>query len=174
RLLEHHTDARAQQVEVLPRRENIGTVENHVAGRALIWIQVVHPVEHAQQSRFAASRRADEGGHLVLVKRQADRFQRPRLAVEKIQVADRNLLYKSRAVAGSDRDRRNGDGRYTHGCLPDETRLRAVMLSARTASVMIRAPVHASDCQSLYGLSANWKITTGRLAIGALRLVLQN
>ena len=30
----------------------------------------------------------------------------------------------------------------------DATRLRAMMLSASTASVMISAPVHASDCQS--------------------------
>ncbi len=42
------------------------------------------------------------------------------------------------------------------------------------ASVMIKAPVHASCCHSLYGLSANWKITAGRLDIGALRFKLQN
>ena len=48
------------------------------------------------------------------------------------------------------------------------------MLNANTAMVMMRAPVQASDCQSLYGLSANWKMTTGRLAIGALRFVLPN
>ena len=35
-------------------------------------------------------------------------------------------------------------------------------------------PVQASFCHSLYGDSANWKMTVGRLAIGALRLVLQN
>ena len=39
---------------------------------------------------------------------------------------------------------------------------------------MISAPVQASVCQSLYGLSANWKMTTGRLEIGPFRLVLQN
>jgi hypothetical protein len=39
---------------------------------------------------------------------------------------------------------------------------------------MIKAPVQASACQSLYGLSANWKMTTGRLATGAFRLLLQN
>ena len=39
---------------------------------------------------------------------------------------------------------------------------------------MTSAPSQASCCQLSYGLSANWKITTGRLAIGALRSVLQN
>ena len=41
---------------------------------------------------------------------------------------------------------------------------------ARTAKVMINAPVQASCCQSAYGLKANWKMTVGRLAIGAFKL----
>ncbi len=41
-------------------------------------------------------------------------------------------------------------------------------------TVIRSAPAQASCCQFGYGLSANWKITTGRFAIGAFRLVLQN
>ena len=41
-------------------------------------------------------------------------------------------------------------------------------------TVMSSAPAQASFCQFGYGLSANWKITTGRFAMGALRFVLQN
>ena len=41
-------------------------------------------------------------------------------------------------------------------------------------AVMMSAPDQASCCQFGYGLSANWKITTGKLAMGAARLLLQN
>ena len=70
RLLEHHADARAQQVEILLRRQNILAVEHDLAFGALIRIEVVHPVQDAQQRRLAAARRADEGGHLAGVERQ--------------------------------------------------------------------------------------------------------
>src|SRR5580700_10748655 len=48
RLLEHHADARAQQVEVLLRRQNVAAFEHDFAGGALVRIKVVHAVEHAQ------------------------------------------------------------------------------------------------------------------------------
>ncbi len=48
------------------------------------------------------------------------------------------------------------------------------MLKASTLKVMSNAPAQASACHSLYGLMANWKITTGRLAMGCIRSVLQN
>src|SRR6266700_1445900 len=51
---------------------------------------------------------------------------------------------------------------------------RARILRISTASVMNSDPAHANSCQSLYGLMANWKMTTGRFDIGALRLVVQN
>src|SRR5208282_551094 len=58
-------------------------------------------------------------------------------------------------------------------CISDNM-MRAETLSTKIVTVMIRAPAQASCCQSLYGLNANWKITTGRFAIGAVSLVLQN
>src|SRR5262249_6169607 len=57
---------------------------------------------------------------------------------------------------------------------PQEASARAPILSPRMAKVMSSAPPQASRCQASYGLMANWKITTGRLAIGASRFKLQN
>src|SRR5580658_8152227 len=148
RLLEHHADARAQQIEILLRRQNVDAVEQHFAGGALVRIKVVHAVEHAQQRRLAATGRADEGGDLVLVERQADRFQRSAVAIEEIQVAEGDLVGKAGAIGGGVGDAGYGDTGDVHDCLPDGIRARAEMLKASTASVMMRAPVQASACQS--------------------------
>src|SRR4030095_12435067 len=51
-------------------------------------------------------------------------------------------------------------------------RARTLMIS--TASGMSREPAHASSCHSVHGQRANWKLTTGRFAIGAFMLVAQN
>src|SRR6185295_1844629 len=91
RLLEHHADAGAQDIEVLPGRKNVLAVEQHLAGGALVGIEVVHPVEHAQQRGLAAAGGPDEGGDLVLVERDVDVLQRPMLAIEEIEVADGDL-----------------------------------------------------------------------------------
>ncbi len=53
-------------------------------------------------------------------------------------------------------------------------RVRAAILSASTVSVISSAAAQASDFQSSNGLIANWKITTGRFAIGAFMSVLKN
>ena len=45
--------------------EDVLAVEEHLALGALVRIEVVHAVEHAQQRGLAAAGRADEGGHLV-------------------------------------------------------------------------------------------------------------
>src|SRR3546814_7000759 len=65
---------------------------------------------------------------------------------------------------------------HEHQCPLERGRAsaRANTLSASTVRVISSAAVHASCCQSSYGDSANWKITTGRLAIGAFMSVLQN
>ena len=52
--------------------------------------------------------------------------------------------------------------------------IRAEMLKIKMLTVMMSAPAQARFCHSLYGLNANWKITTGRLAMGAFKFVLQN
>src|SRR3569833_112362 len=92
RLLEHHADAGAQQVDVDPGVEQVLAVELHLAGRALAGIEVVHAVQDAQQGGLAAARRSDEGGRLIGVERQVAALQRARIAVEALEVLDRELL----------------------------------------------------------------------------------
>ena len=150
RLLEHHADARAQQVEILLGRQDVLAVEQHLALGALVRIEIVHPVEDAQQRRLAAARRADEGGDLAGVERQADVLQRLAVAVEEVEVADRDPFLQPGGI-----DRRVGDGDGTvrrcdiHDCFLGDESARAMMLSASTVKVMISAPVQASACQSL-------------------------
>ena len=48
------------------------------------------------------------------------------------------------------------------------------MLSSSTPSVIRKTPAQASFCQFSYGLIANLKIVTGRLAIGCVRSLVQN
>src|SRR5258705_7645583 len=105
RLLEHHADAGAQQIEILARRQDVTPVEQHLPLRALVRIEIVHPVEHAQQRRFPAARRTDERRHLVLIERHRERLEGPVVAVEKFEVADRDLLRQIVAL-----DRAVGDG----------------------------------------------------------------
>src|SRR5512139_512130 len=104
------------------------------------------------------------------------------LAVVEVEVTDVEL-HRGRAIAPAGgglltgrfdlRDRNAHRRAPFPPCMPATT-TRASTLKSRIVSVMISAPDHASFCQSLYGLSANWKITTGRFAIGAFKLVLQN
>ena len=83
-------------------RENVATVKQYFALGALIRIKIVHPVEDAQQSRFSAAGRADEGRHLVLVERKTDVLERLRVAIVKIETSDRNLWLQARALGRSD------------------------------------------------------------------------
>ena len=48
------------------------------------------------------------------------------------------------------------------------------MLITSTVSVMSSAPAQARRIQLSYGLIANWKITTGRLAMGLPMSALKN
>ena len=67
-------------------------------GGALVRIEVVHPVQNAQQGRLAATRRPDEGGRLTGIKRQADVLQCAAISVEKLEIAKRHALFESRGV----------------------------------------------------------------------------
>ena len=96
RLLEHHADLGAQQIEVEPGRENVLAVDQHLAGRALPGIKLVDAVEDAQQGRLAAARRADEGGHPLVVERQVDVLQCLELVVVELDIADQDLLPRRR------------------------------------------------------------------------------
>ena len=154
RLLEHHADAGPQQVEIDTRIDDVEAVELHLSFGVLVRIKVVHPVEHPQQRRLPAARRADEGRHLVLVERQGDALQRPGLAVEELEIADRHLVAQARRIdrrmMGGGGGQRGGRDRRRDGhddfLVPASAR--AMMLSASTEMVMMSAPVHASFCQS--------------------------
>src|SRR5262249_42035910 len=123
----------------------------HLAGGALAGVEVVHPVENAQQGGLAAARRADEGGRLVGVERQVDVLQRLGVTVEEIEILDRNLLAQAGSVDGG----MGGDGHRQGGSVRREAahdflavRERAMMLSASTVTVISSAPVQASFCHS--------------------------
>src|SRR5262245_30195192 len=105
RLLEYHADTGAQQVQVLPGPQDVIAVKQHLSLRALVRIEIVHPVENAQQRRFPAARGANERRHLFLVERQRDRLERPMVAVKELEVPDRDLLGQVVAF-----DRAVGDG----------------------------------------------------------------
>src|SRR6185437_454024 len=84
RLLEDHADPRTQQVEVDARIEEILTLEDDLSGCALTWIEVVHPVQNAEQRRLATARWPDERGRLVCIQRQGDVLQSAGVAVEEL------------------------------------------------------------------------------------------
>src|ERR1700692_4154241 len=102
-------------------------------GGALVGIEVVHPVENAQQRRLAASGRTNECRHLAMVKRCVDVLQRAIAAVLEIQMLDRNLLAQAVDAHGC-----VGDGRYGERCYAVhddflcEARARAMMLKVST------------------------------------------
>src|SRR5262245_18590296 len=152
RLLEHHADPGAQQVEVLLGREQVLAVEQDFAVGALVRVEVVHPVEDAQQRRLPAAGRADEGGHQAAIERQADALQGFAVAVIEVELPDGDLFRQLALVDGGVNGSRGGNLRRglgdTHDIFLDEARARAVMLSASTVKVMISAPVQASFCQS--------------------------
>ena len=75
-------------------------------------------------------------------------LQRSVIAVKEIEIADGDFLGEILGAC-----RRMGDGGDCNGCYAHDVflcaaRIRAMMLRASTASVMIRAPVQASFCQS--------------------------
>src|SRR6202167_1155541 len=147
RLLEHHADARAQQIEIELGVEDIGLVEHQLAGGALAGIEVVHPVENPQQCRFAAARRADESGDAMGTERDIDVLQRMVLAIVEIQAARRHLRRRlCRSGHRRHRALRNAGGyrHIVHFAVLSAPRIRAPIFRASTVSVMIKAPLHAS------------------------------
>src|ERR1700727_2782217 len=86
RLLEDHADAGAQQVEILPRLEDVLAVEQDLALGALVRIEVVDAVEDAQQRRLSAPGRADESGDPLGIERNVDVLERTVAAIEEIEL----------------------------------------------------------------------------------------
>src|SRR5580704_10375566 len=128
RFLEHHADAGAQQVEILLGRKNVLAVEQDLALGALVGIEVVHPVENAQQGRFSATRRPDERHDLAGIERQVDVLEGPALTVVEIKALDRDLLVQSGGVDRGVGDGGNGGGCDIHDCFLDAESVRAMML----------------------------------------------
>src|SRR6185437_600179 len=96
RLLEHHADSGAQQIEVELGIEDIGLVEHQLPAGALARVEIVHPVENPQQRRFSAARRSDESGDTMGAQHDIDVLQRMVFAVVEIQAARRHLRRRLR------------------------------------------------------------------------------
>ena len=60
--------------------------------------QIIHAIEAAQEGGFAATGRADEGGHFLLVDIHVDIKQCLRVAVSEIKISD---FYDGRACASA-------------------------------------------------------------------------
>src|SRR5690606_11612470 len=162
--LEQHAHAGAQHVEVRARREDVAAPEPDFALGPLPGVQGVHAVQAAQQGRFPAAGRPDEGGHLPGGYVEADPVQGLEVLVVEIKVLDPDLGVREEA---------GGIVRGHGACLFLDRNARAVTLSVRMPAVMRKAPAHARWCHCSYGLMANWKMTMGRFAMGFIRSVLQ-
>src|SRR5260370_5807175 len=96
RLLEHHADPRAQQIEIKLGIEDVGLVEHQLTGGALARIEIVHPVENPQQRRFATAGRPDEGRDAIGAQREGDVLQRGVYAAIELRSRVRNLCRRLR------------------------------------------------------------------------------
>src|SRR5216684_2348175 len=143
RLLEHHADPRPQQVEVETRIEDVGLVQHQLAYGALSRIEIVHPVEDAQQGRLAAAGRADEGGDAMSAKREVDVLQRMVFAVVEVQAARGHLRrrfgqrHRGRRSAGMT----HGNRKFVHFAVLSAPRIRAPIFRASTVKVISNAPL---------------------------------
>ena len=89
--MEHHADLCAQQGHVFLAGEQVFAVQNDLAFGALLGVELKHAVKNPQQSRFAAARWADKGGHFAFRNIEVDALKGVELAVVKIQILDGNL-----------------------------------------------------------------------------------
>ena len=149
RLLEHHAHLGAKQIEILLGAQDVLAVEHHLALGPLIGIKVVDAVQDAQQRGLAAARRPDKGRHLVLQQIDVDVRQGAVSPVIEIQPLDRDLLFH-RGHLGWCLGRlfHVGMNCKTHSCTFLAERALAKMLKPNTVTVIRRAPVQASCCQS--------------------------
>src|SRR5229473_784137 len=149
RLLEHHADPRPQQIEVETGIEDVGLIQHQLADRALSGIEIVHPVEDAQQGRLAAAGRPDEGGDAMGAKREVDVLQRMVFAVVEIQAARGHLRrrfgqrHRGRRSAGMT----HGNRKFVHFAVLSAPRIRAPIFRASTVKVISNAPLQASCFQ---------------------------
>src|SRR5688500_13768365 len=107
-LLEHHADAHAHLDRIHRGAEDVGVVgiQHDLPLVAVARVEVVHPVEAAQEGRFAAAGGPDQRGDLLVVDRHADALQRLERAV--VEAEPPRLRFPGRWLSDG-----NGGGR---GC----------------------------------------------------------
>ena len=179
-------DLGAQQVEVGPGIEQVPAVEQDLAGRALVRVERIHPVERSQQRRLAAAGRTDEGRHVALGDVEADAASGPGTRRSRSPGCGSTSWAALRPLHRRQPGRRprlrralRSGGSWRFRVAVSAYRgwrntVRARMFRISTDSVISSAAAHARAFQSSKGLIANWKITTGRFAIGPFMSVLQN
>jgi len=91
RALEDHPDAAAQIDHVHRRGVDVLAVDGDGTLDARAGHDVVHPVQRAQERRFATARRPDQRGDLVGADLDGDLLEHAAIAVEEVQLADVNL-----------------------------------------------------------------------------------
>src|SRR5256885_3299015 len=149
RLLEHHADARAQQVEIESGVEDVGLVKHQLPGGALPWIEIVHPVENPQQRRLAAAGWPNEGRNAMGTERQVNVLQGMVLAIVEVEAARRDLCWR----LGQCRRRKvpsrltHRYGKIAHFAVLSAPMMRAPIFKASTVKVMSKAPLQASCFQ---------------------------
>jgi hypothetical protein len=105
-LLEHHPDPGAQLNDVHAARIDVVAVQLDLPRDPGVRDGVVHPVQRAQEGRFAAARRADEGGDMLLPHLDRDVVDRPLVAIPDADAARPHL--RGRVVGQSGRWRGGG------------------------------------------------------------------
>lgn len=90
--LEHHADARPEQIQIQVLGKDVHTVEQNLTLRTLIGIKIVHPVQHTQERGLAATGRPDKRGDAAVVNRKTDLLKRLHFAIEEIEIPDANAL----------------------------------------------------------------------------------
>src|SRR5208282_3060435 len=117
-------------------------------GRSLPGVELVNPVQNAQQGRLAAAGRAYERRHVLVVERQADVLEGLEAVIKEVDVAKhglvpwRGLLMRGAVVRGNGRHGKPGGSLGRAHCLNvlHEASSRAPMLRNRTVIVISSAP----------------------------------
>ena len=94
RLLEHHADPLAQDIDIHLVLVDVHAVQFDVPGNAAALDKVVHPVQALQKGRFAAAGRADKGSDLLFRDVDVDILQCMEAAIVQIHAADFKFVHE--------------------------------------------------------------------------------
>src|SRR5438552_15781977 len=92
RLLEYHADLAPDLDRIDAGRVDVLPLYPHAARHARPGHHLVHPVEAADERRFAAAGRADERGHRLWGHRDADVVQHVVVAEPRVQILDEDAV----------------------------------------------------------------------------------